>query len=359
MKTKTDYKSILIEINILTIAIAIIAVAVYFFLVPSHTSISSMSGLGIVLSNFVPLPLSAITMILNVVLLIIGFFTCGKEFGLKTVYTSVMLPVFLGIFENIFPNTGSITNSQELDVLCYILVVSVGLSILFNRNASSGGLDIVAKIINKYFHMELGKAMSLSGMCVALSAALVYDKKTVVLSVLGTYFNGIVLDHFIFDHNIKRRVCIITKKEEELRQFIVRDLHSGATIYEAIGAYNMEKRNATVLKQFHELITENSFVLIGRCGNYIYKNDEDVTTLFIHSDMDSKIERTMHKQNMDRIKAKELIEYVDSKREAFHKRYTDETWGDARNYQLTVNSSVLGVEQTAEQIIAFIDKKHR
>ena len=192
MKTKTDYKSILIEINILTIAIAIIAVAVYFFLVPSHTSISSMSGLGIVLSNFVPLPLSAITMILNVVLLIIGFFTCGKEFGLKTVYTSVMLPVFLGIFENIFPNTGSITNSQELDVLCYILVVSVGLSILFNRNASSGGLDIVAKIMNKYFHMELGKAMSLSGMCVALSAALVYDKKTIVLSVLGTYFNGIV-----------------------------------------------------------------------------------------------------------------------------------------------------------------------
>ena len=246
MKTKIDYKSILIEINILTIAIAIIAVAVYFFLVPSHTSISSMSGLGIVLSNFVPLPLSAITMILNVVLLIIGFFTCGKDFGLKTVYTSVMLPVFLGIFENIFPNIGSITDSQELDVLCYILVVSVGLSILFNRNASSGGLDIVAKIINKYFHMELGKAMSLSGMCVAVSAALVYDKKTVVLSVLGTYFNGIVLDHFIFDHNIKRRVCIITKKEEELRQFIVRDLHSGATIYEAIGAYNMEKRNEII-----------------------------------------------------------------------------------------------------------------
>lgn len=278
MKTKTDYKSILIEINILTIAIAIIAVAVYFFLVPSHTSISSMSGLGIVLSNFVPLPLSAITMILNVVLLIIGFFTCGKEFGLKTVYTSVMLPVFLGIFENIFPNTGSITNSQELDVLCYILVVSVGLSILFNRNASSGGLDIVAKIINKYFHMELGKAMSLSGMCVALSAALVYDKKTVVLSVLGTYFNGIVLEHFIFDHNIKRRVCIITKKEEELRQFIVRDLHSGATIYEAIGAYNMEKRN--------EIITIVDKGEYQKLMKYINQEDpEAFITVYTVSDM--------------------------------------------------------------------------
>ena len=131
-------------------------------------------------------------------------------------------------------------------------------------------------------------------------------------------------------------------------------------MYDELENFFSEKpMDSLVLKQFHELIKENSFVLIGRCGNYIYKNDEDVTTLFIHSDMDSKIERTMHKQNMDRIKAKELIEYVDSKREAFHKRYTDETWGDARNYQLTVNSSVLGVEQTAEQIIAFIDKKHR
>lgn len=234
------------ELAILTGAVAIIAAAVYFFLVPSHASVSSISGLGIVLANFVPLPLSAITMILNVVLLVIGFLTCGREFGAKTVYTSILLPVFIGLFERLFPNLGSLTDSQELDVLCYILVVSVGLSILFNRNASSGGLDIVAKIMNKYLHMDLGKAMSLSGMCVALSAALVYDKKTVVLSVLGTYFNGLVLDHFIFDQNIKRRVCIITGKEEELRRFIIEDLHSGATVYESYGAYNMQKRREII-----------------------------------------------------------------------------------------------------------------
>ena len=234
------------ELAILTGAVAIIAAAVYFFLVPSHASVSSISGLGIVLANFVPLPLSAITMILNVVLLVIGFLTCGREFGAKTVYTSILLPAFIGLFERLFPNLGSLTDSQELDVLCFILVVSVGLSILFNRNASSGGLDIVAKIMNKYLHMDLGKAMSLSGMCVALSAALVYDKKTVVLSVLGTYFNGLVLDHFIFDNNIKRRVCIITKKEEELRRFIIEDLHSGATVYESYGAYNMQKRREII-----------------------------------------------------------------------------------------------------------------
>lgn len=265
IKTKTNYLNVLKEIFILTVAVAIIAAAVYFFLVPSHTSVSSISGLGIVLTNFIPLPLSAISMILNITLLIIGFFTCGREFGVKTVYTSIMLPFFLWLFEMILPDFGSMTNSQELDVLCYILVVSVGLSILFNRNASSGGLDIIAKILNKYAHIDLGKAMSLSGMCVALSAALVYDKKTVVLSILGTYFNGMVLDHFIFDHNIKRRVCIITKKEEELRNFIIHDLHSGATIYESIGAYNMQKRN--------EIITIVDKSEYQKLMNYITKED--------------------------------------------------------------------------------------
>ena len=278
---KLHYAELIKEIIILTVAVAIIAAAVFFFLVPSHTSVSSISGLGIVLSNFIPLPLSAITMILNVVLLIIGFLTCGKEFGAKTVYTSILLPLFIGLFELVFPNFSSMTGSQELDVLCYILVVSIGLSILFNRNASSGGLDIVAKILNKYLHVELGRAMSLAGMCVALSAAFVYDKKTVVLSVLGTYFNGIVLDSFIFDHNKKRRVCIITKKEEELRKFIINDLHSGATIYEAIGAYNFEKHNEIITivdkSEYQKLMTfinredPKAFITVYNVSNMQYQ----------------------------------------------------------------------------------------
>ena len=278
MKKTIDTAALVKEAAILTGGVAIIAAAVYFFLVPSHASVSSISGLGIVLANFVPLPLSAITMILNVVLLIIGFFTCGREFGVKTVYTSVMLPVFIALFERLFPDIGSLTDSQELDVLCYILVVSVGLSILFNRNASSGGLDIVAKIMNKYLHMELGRAMSLSGMCVALSAALVYDKKTVVLSILGTYFNGLVLDHFIFDHNIKRRVCIITEKEEALRRFILSDLHSGATVYESYGASNLQNRR--------EIITIVDKIEYQKLMNYMNQEDPQAfITVYTVSDI--------------------------------------------------------------------------
>ena len=278
MKKQINCKEVAWELFTLTAAVAIIAAAVYFFLVPSHASVSSISGLGIILTNFIPLPLSVITMVLNVVLLIIGFITCGREFGTKTVYTSILLPVFIGIFERIFPNIGSLTKTQELDVLCYVLVVSVGLSILFNMNASSGGLDIVAKIMNKYLHIELGKAMSLAGMCVALSAALVYDKKTVVLSVLGTYFNGMVVDHFIFGQNLKRRVCIITKYEEELRNFILHELQSGATIYDAIGAYNLDKR--------HEIITIVDKNEYQKLMNYINNLDPKAfVTVYTVADM--------------------------------------------------------------------------
>lgn len=232
-------KDLVKEILILTGADLIIACAVFFFLVPSHTAVSSISGLAIVASNFLPLSVATITLILNVALLFVGFFLCGSEFGFKTVYTSVMLPVFMGMFEILLPNYQSLTGDQVIDVCAYILVVSVGLSILFNRNASSGGIDIIAKVMSKFLHMEVGKAMSIAGMCVALSSGLVYDTKTVVLSIIGTYFNGIAIDYFIFGQNEKKRVCIISKKQEEVRNFILHELHSGATIYEAYGAYNM------------------------------------------------------------------------------------------------------------------------
>ena len=266
------------ETAVMTIAVGIIAAAVYFFLIPSQTSISSISALAIIIAHYVPLHVSTVTMILNVVLLLIGFITCGKEFGAKTVYTSILLPLYLAVFEHIFPDFESLTHSTELDVLCYILVVSFGLSILFNMNASSGGLDIVAKIMNKYLHIELGKAMSISGMCVALSSAMIYDKKAVVLSVLGTYFNGIVLDHFIFGQNVKRRVCIITKYEEEVRRFILNELHSGATFYEAIGAYNMQK--------YREIITIVDKNEYQKLMNYISKKDPKAfVTVYTVSDM--------------------------------------------------------------------------
>ena len=234
------------EFFTITVGTIIVTVAVYFFMLPSHLSVGSVAALAMMLSNFIPLTVSQITMIINVGLLIIGFLLIGPEFGIKTVYCAVLMPAVLGVFEVLFPDFKSITGDPLLDVICYILVVGVGLAILFSANASSGGLDIVAKLMNKYLRMDLGQAMSVSGMVVALSAALVYDSKTVVLSVLGTYFGGIVVDYFIFGLNIKRRVCIISPKLEQIVEFILHDLHSGATLYEGIGAYDKTVRREVI-----------------------------------------------------------------------------------------------------------------
>jgi len=234
------------ETAIITVGTAIVAAAVFFFMLPSHVSVGSGAALAMVLSNFIPLSVSVITLIMNVFLLIIGFILVGAEFGGKTVYCSILMPVIMGVFEKIFPNFTSITQDPLLDVICYILVVGVGLSILFSHNASSGGLDIVVKIMNKYLRMDMGKAMSTAGIAVALTSALCYDTKIVVLSVLGTYFGGMVVDHFIFGINIKRRVCVISQHLDTIVHYVIHDLHSGATLNEIIGAYDNTPRREMV-----------------------------------------------------------------------------------------------------------------
>ena len=228
------------EFIVITLGTLVVATAVFFFMLPSHVSVGSGAALAMIMSNFIPLPVSTITFLLNVVLLIIGFFLVGPEFGVKTIYCALLMPGYLAVYERLFPKFQSITQDPLLDVLCYTLVVGVGLAILFSANASSGGMDIVAKIMNKFLHIELGKAMSLSGMLVALASAFCYDSKTVVLSVLGTWFGGMVVDYFIFGMNIKRRVCIISPFADEIIHYILHELHSGASLNHTIGAYTQE-----------------------------------------------------------------------------------------------------------------------
>ncbi len=234
------------EFATITFGALITSAAIFFFMLPSHVAVGSGSALAMVLSNFIPLPVSVISLALNIVLLTVGFLLVGPEFGAKTVYTSIMVPVFMGMFELIFPNFKSLTADPLLDVICYILVCGMGMAILFSCNASSGGLDIVAKIMNKYLKMDLGRAGAIAGIAVALSSAVCYDTKTVVLSVLGTYFGGMIVDYFIFGINIKRRVCIISPKLDEIVEFILHELHSGATLNEIMGAYDNTRRREVI-----------------------------------------------------------------------------------------------------------------
>lgn len=242
------------EYAIITFGTLLAAVAIYFFMLPSNLAVGSGTALAMVLSNFIPLPISMISLAINVILLILGFLLIGPEFGAKTVYTAVMIPVMLGVFELFFPNFKSLTEDPLLDMICYILVVGIAMAILFSYNASSGGIDIVAKIMSKYLRIGLGTAVSVSGIIVSLTSALCYDTKTVVLSVLGTYFSGMIVDKFIFGLNIKRRVCVISPEIDKIVDFLLHDLHSGATLYEGIGAYD-----GTVRREVVTIVDKNEY----------------------------------------------------------------------------------------------------
>ena len=278
---KSKFRCYIQDMAVITFATFIVAVAVYFFMMPNNLAIASIAGLAVVLQNFIPLSVATISLIFNVGLLIIGFIFVGREFGGKTVYTSVILPIFVGIFEKLFPKYNGLTGDPLLDMICYIFIVSIGLSLLFNHNASSGGLDIIVKILNKYLHIDKGKAMSIAGMLVSLSAIFAYDTKTVVLSVLGTYLNGIILDYFLFGTNIKKKVCILSRKNEEIKKYILKNMHSGATLYKVIGAYNNEeheevvaivnKREYGVLMQFIRRTDPDAFVTVSTINEVMYK----------------------------------------------------------------------------------------
>ena len=263
MKKLTVFK----EFVIITLATALLGFSFHIFMIPSRVSIGSVSGLSMVLSQMTggAIPISLIALAINAVLLVAGFLCLGTGFGIKTVYTSLILPVFLGVYEILLPNFQPIIGDPFQDVLCHLFLVSFCQATLFNVNASSGGLDIIGKLLNKYLRVDLGKAVASCGLVVALMSYFVSDLKIVALSVLGTYLNGIILDYFIFGNNIKRRVCIFSSKLDEIRGFVLNDLHSGATIYEAIGAYNN-----TPLKEIVVIVNKQEYAAL---MNFLSKND--------------------------------------------------------------------------------------
>lgn len=230
-------KDSVLETLALTFGIFITAVSIHFFMEPSHLIVGTIAGFSLLLSTVTGLPLSLLTFIVNALLLVLGCFICGREFGLKTIYTSLMLSPLLLILEFFFPVQASLTGDTAIDLLCFVLLLGLSQAILFQLNASSGGLDIVAKILNKLFHMELSTGILLSGIVISISAIFVYDLSTVIVGLLGTYLDSLVIDHFLLGFTTKKRVCIISDEYEDLERFIMINLHRGATRYQTVGCY--------------------------------------------------------------------------------------------------------------------------
>ena len=230
------------EYAIMTFGSLLVAAAVVFFMAPGELVFGSASGLAMILIEVIPMKLSVMNLILNILFLIMGFVFVGRDFGAKTVYTAVIIPVWMYILEWMFPAQQSLTNDKWFDMLGCIFIVSLGQTFLFRVNASSGGLDIPAKMLNKYLGVELGKACAFVGIITELSAIFVYDSATVVMGIIGTYLNGRVVDDFISGCSNKKRVCILSDKHEEIQRFIREDINRGYTLYQATGGYEQRER---------------------------------------------------------------------------------------------------------------------
>ncbi len=252
-----EKKKVIKEYIYITAGLMIAAAAIYFFMIPGNIVMGSITGLAMVLVHVVPVPISVMTLILNIICLVLGYILIGREFGVKTIYVSVLLPFMLNIFERIFPNQHSLTNEIILDALAFIILVSIGQVIMFNQNASSGGLDVIAKIMNKYFYLDLGKSVTIAGMAVVFSSLFFYDTVTLVVGALGTYFNGIVVDEYISGFSRKKKVSILSKKHEELKDYIMNDLKRGVTLYTAKGGYDKKEREELVT-----ILNKNEYALL-------------------------------------------------------------------------------------------------
>ena len=265
------------ELVIMTLAMFIAAAAVYYFLLPSNLVIGSITGLSMVIASLfsaagIPVKVSVVIMLINALLLVLAWLLIGAEFGAKTVYTALILGPFVDVWEKILPyqalldpGSTSVMGDPWFDLLCFVLILSASQTILFNINASTGGLDILAKIVNKYLHFDIGTSVSVAGALICCTAFFVNPFRLVVIGLIGTWINGLALDYFTAGLNRRKRVCIISSRYEEIRRYIIEDLQRGCSLYDVTGGYNGHKN-----VEIQALLTQNEFADL---MNYLKMND--------------------------------------------------------------------------------------
>lgn len=265
------------ELAIMSVGMFIAAAAVYYFLVPSKLVVGSISGLSIVISELfgqagICVKVSLVVLIINAFLLVLAYLLIGKEFGLKTCYTALILGPMMDLWEKICPNTSllapgstSIMGDLWFDLICFVLILSLSQAIMFRINASTGGLDILAKIVNKYFHFDIGMSVTIAGIVICCTAFLVNPFRLVIIGLIGTWINGLIVDYFTMSLNKRKRVCIISDEHERIRQYIIDNISRGCSLYEVTGGYSGEIR-----MEIQSLLTKDEFAALMK---YIRDND--------------------------------------------------------------------------------------
>ena len=292
-KSVTDYlktKKFWVEFLLMTFGMILTAICVHYFLVPSKLIIGTISGLSIVIATVsetlfsMHLEVSVMIFVINAILLVLAYFLIGKEFGIKTVYTALILGPFTGILEKFLPyqkvitmlyhdksafydaatggwsqtalqdGISSLMGDPWFDLVCFVLILSFAQAMLFKINASTGGLDILAKIVNKYMHFDIGASVTVAGTIICLTAFAINPFNIVVIGLIGTWINGLVVDYFTAGMNRRKRVCIISPQYHHIQDFIINELHRGVTMYDVTGGYSNQKK-----VEIQALLTKDEF----------------------------------------------------------------------------------------------------
>ncbi len=254
------------ELFIMTFGMFVAAAGVYYFLVPSKLVVGSISGLSIVIGTVlqnlgIAIKVSNVVLIINAFLLVLAFLLIGKEFGAKTVYTALILGPLMDVWEKICPYTNLLAEGQTsvmgdlwFDLVTFVLILSASQAIMFSINASTGGLDILAKIVNKYFHFDIGVSVTIAGVIICCTAFAINPFRLVVIGLIGTWLNGIIVDYFMASISRRKRVCIISDETDRIRKYIVEEVKRGCSLYEVTGGYSGSKR-----MEIQSLLTKDEF----------------------------------------------------------------------------------------------------
>ncbi len=240
IKNTLSTKKFWYELFVMTFGMLIGAIGVHFFLVPSKLIVGSISGLSIVIYTLTNVPVSVVSFAINAFLLVLAYILIGKEFGSKTVYTALILSPWLYLLEKLYPITESVMQDPWFDLLCFVVILSFVQAHLFKINASTGGLDIIAKIVNKYLHIDIGTSITVAGGIICCTAFAINDLRLVIIGLIGTWINGLIVNHFTAGLNMKKRISIISREGERIKDFIINKLNRGASLYDVKGSYSSE-----------------------------------------------------------------------------------------------------------------------
>ena len=233
---------------IMTIGMFMVAGGMYFFFMPNKLAIGGANGLGIVINKFFPmLSVGTLMIIINVVLFILAFIIVGNGFGAKTIYVSLGISGIISLLERFLPMAHPFTDEVFLEMIVGILISGAGMGVVFNHNASTGGTDILAKILNKFFHVDLGKGVLMCDLSVTIMAGFAFETKLALFAMVGVIMNGFVIDAIIDGINMCKEVTIISDKYDEIKEYILKDLAKGTTIYNAKGGFSNEEKNVLVV----------------------------------------------------------------------------------------------------------------